>query len=145
MVSKTFRKNVLKFGIVCYIFKFCYHCYHQIPRDKKMSHPIKGRSTRNAMPGDFTCGFPTIKLDACRGISTVVGTKARGYTVTRKIVPALGPKSHPDNISNFKECWLFLVFSLLELCWCCCHLWCRCRCVEGNSGCSCVWLYCVFL
>ena len=109
-----------------------------------MSHPVKGRSTRNAMPWDFTCGFPTIKLDACRGISTVVGTKARGYTVTRKIVPATGPKSHSNNISNFKECWLLLVFALLELCWCCCQLWCRCRCVEGNSGCICGWLYYVF-
>ncbi len=52
-----------------------------------MWHPNRYRSSRNAMPWEVTRRLPTQEW-----MSTVVGTKARGYTVTRKIVPAAGPK-----------------------------------------------------
>ena len=49
------------------------------------------------MPRDVTRGLPTQEW-----MSTVVGTKARGYTVTRKIAPAAGPKSHAEQPASPK-------------------------------------------
>ena len=80
----------------CYILSFNVTTAIKFSETKTCHIQSKAGAPGMRCPETSDCGFPTKKLDACHGISTVVGAKARGYTVTRKTVPAAGPKSHSD-------------------------------------------------
>ena len=156
LVARNIRKKLLKYTTICYISKFCYHCYLQILRGKKVTSTQRQEHQECDTLRSHTW-FPHARLDACRGISIVVGTKARGYTVTRKIAPATGPKSHSDKHKNQQKknsCCCFSLLKVLASLFCLCYfevvvvlvaVIVVCRYFVGillvvcgwNSGCSC--------
>ena len=63
------------------------------------------KSTRNEVPWEVMRGLPTQEWMHVY----VVGTKARGYTVTRKTVPGAGPKSL-FNGNSATSIWVYFLF-----------------------------------